>query len=316
MPHTSAQDLKEDVLFRAGEQNDTDWGSQTIDYLNRVYQKLAAGASEFLPEYVEDWWWIRDKNVLTLEPSVTTGTVDVTQDSASITFSSAPASSIAGYRFKVDGEHELYLISSHTGGNASATLDSAYNGDTDATATYRIMKVEYALDSAVEALIGPMFGFRNNPRIIGISPERMDELYPIPELTTGVPVAFSLEDTQTVRFSHGGRTDGKSMRVEYRFRKQITDLTDSDASVPLVPYEWRDVLADMALTYVLLDKNDDRSNATALMARTKLAAMLKENRRRLSKMDITDIGKIHPRGDVPARRGDGLLRTDSGLIIG
>ena len=317
MPHTSAQDLKEDVLFRAGEQNSADWGTKTIDYLNRVYMTLASGASEFLPEYVEDWWWMRSEGVLTLEPPITTGTVAVTDGSASITFSSAPAASVAGYRFKVEGHPEVFKIATHTGGATAATLDSVYTGDDATAAEYKLMKVEYSLDSSVEAVIGPMTGFRNNPRIIGLSPERMDELYPLPDLTTGIPRAFSLENTQTVRFSHGGRTDGKSMRVEYRYRQSITDLTDSDSSIPLVPYSWRHVLADMALTYVYMDKNDDRSNAVALAARTKLAGMLKENRRRLTKMDVTDIGHIYPRGGPGAARGgDGILRTESGLIIG
>lgn len=317
MPYVTTQDIKEDVLFRAGEKNSADWGEKTIDYINRVYRTLATGASEFLPEYVDDWWWIRDTDVLTLEPVISTGTVAVTEGSVNITFSSAPAASVAGFRFRVDGNPEVYKIATHTGGATAATLDAAYNGDDAAAGTYKLMKVEYELSASVEALVGPMFGFRSNPRIIGLSPERMDELYPIPELATGTPVAFSLEDTQTVRFSHGGRTDGKSMRLEYRYRKALDALTDSDSSVPIVPLEWRHLLADMALTYVLLDKNDDRSNAIALAARTGLAGMLKENRRRLSKMDITSIGHIYPRGDVPsARKGTNPLRTESGLIIG
>jgi len=175
------------------------------------------------------------------------------------------------------------------------------------------MKVTYTLSASVASIVAPMVGFRDNPRIIGLSPERMDELYPMPELTTGIPEAFALENTQTVRFSHGGRTDGASMRVEYRYRPVVADLYDSVASVPLVPLEWRHLLADMALTYLLLDKNDDRSNAIALSARTGLAAMLKENRRRIPKMD-TLTGHIFPRASTMNTRSP--LRTESGLIIG
>jgi hypothetical protein len=68
----------------------------------------------------------------------------------------------------------------------------------------------------------------------------------------------------------------------------------------------------MALVYVLLDKNDDRSNAAALGARTGLAAMLKENRRRSVKID-QNAGHIKPRQRALIR---GPLRTESGLIIG
>jgi hypothetical protein len=75
----------------------------------------------------------------------------------------------------------------------------------------------------------------------------------------------------------------------------------------------------MATTYVLLDKNDDRSNAIALAARTGLAGMLRENRRQLKKMGAEGIGAIYPRQGGKygqTHRGRGLLRTESGLIIG
>jgi hypothetical protein len=127
---------------------------------------------------------------------------------------------------------------------------------------------------------------------------------------------FALEDSQTVRFSHGGRTDGQSMRIDYRYRPIVDDLTDSTSSTPLVPAEWRHLLSDMALTYLLLDKNDDRSNAVALSARTGLAAMLKENRRRLTKMGGGATGHIYPRQSGKYSDTDQVLRTESGLIIG
>jgi hypothetical protein len=108
------------------------------------------------------------------------------------------------------------------------------------------------------------------------------------------------------------------MRVEYRFRKTVVDLAYSVSSFPLVPLEYRAVLADMALTYVWLDKNDDRSNAVALGARTGLAAMFKENRRKLSKMGSDTMGHIYPRQSSAPGFGNsrGPLRTASGLIIG
>lgn len=315
MAYENTRELKDDVLFRAFESNSSSqWDAKVIDYLNRVYRTLCAGASEFLPEYVEDWWWNRDKDVLTLEPAIFAGTVDVTQDSTAITFSSAPANSVAGYKFRVDSDGAVYTIATHTAAATAATLDSIYNGDTNSAATYKLMKVEYSLSSSVAALLSPMVGFRNNPRIIGLSPERMDDLFPLPELRPGIPRAFALENTQTVRFSHGGRLDGKSMRIEYRFRPEIADLTDDTGSIPIVPLEWRHILADMALTYVLLDKNDDRSNAVALAARTGLAGMLKENRRRIPKMD-SYAGHIFPR-QSNSHFNRGPLRTESGLIIG
>lgn len=318
MPLANARELKEDVLFRASEPlTGSQWDAKTMDYLNRVYRTLSTGASEFLPEYVEDWWWMRQEGNLLLEPAYQTGTLSLVNGSAAVTFSPAPAASMAGRRLRIKSSvapPDLFIIQAHTAGLGPATLDTVYTGETNVAATFDAMKTEYTLSALVQVLMSPIVAFQGTDRIYGIAPERMDELFPLSRLRPGVPEAFALEDERTVRFSHGGRNDGKQMRVEYRYRPFVTDLTDSLLSIPLVPTQWMHVLSDMALVYVLLDKNDDRSNAAALGARTGLAAMLKENRRRAVKMDYL-AGHIAPR---QRRWGSnrGPLRTESGLIIG
>lgn len=314
MPYSNTQELKADVLFRAGEgTTSSDWSLKVVDYLNRVYRTLCSGASEFLPEYVDDWWWLRDTNVLTILPSLS-GSVEVTEGSTSITFGTTLPDSVVGYRLRIHGHSDVFEIASHTAGFATAELDSPYTGESNISATYKLMKVHYTLQSDVAAIMAPMISFSDRIPVAGLSPERMDELFPLMDLSPGIPKAFALENPQTVRFSHGGRDDGRAMRMEYRYRPTVVDLTDDELSIPLVPLEWRHLLSDMALTYVLLDKNDDRSNAIALSARTGLAGMLKENRRRLSKMGRV-VGRIFPRaGGLGSPQGP--LRTESGLIIG
>ena len=45
MPLSNTRELKEDVLFRAGESlTGSAWNTKVIDYLNRVYRTLASGA--------------------------------------------------------------------------------------------------------------------------------------------------------------------------------------------------------------------------------------------------------------------------------
>jgi hypothetical protein len=138
--------------------------------------------------------------------------------------------------------------------------------------------------------------FADREQVMGMTPERMDELYPISRLTVGVPEAFALENETQIRFSHGGDDEGRFLRVEYDYRPKVVDLTDSPTSIPLVPSQWMHLLADFALVYIMMDKNDDRSNAVALAGRTGLGAMLKENRRRLIKID-KNAGKIIVRQD-------------------
>jgi hypothetical protein len=295
MPLSNARELKEDVLFRASESlTGSAWNGKVMDYLNRVYRTLATGASEFLPEFVDDWWWMRASGTLMIEPAYVAGTVVVTQGSASITFNPAPSVDLTGRRLKIIGFPDLFVIQTHAEDDPIATLDYPYTGDDNVTATFQAMRTEYTIDGAAQVLTSPMIAFRDPHRINGLTPEKMDELYPLALLQPGVPHAFCPEDETTIRFSHGGRDDGRTVRIEYRYRPTVEDLTDSMSSIPLVPPQWMHVLGDMALVYVMLDKNDDRSNAAALGARTGLAAMLKENRRRLTKIDHLS-GQIVPR---------------------
>jgi hypothetical protein len=244
------------------------------------------------------------------------GSIAVTQNDTAVTFGAAIADSVAGYKLRVVNHPEVFTIATHTAGATAATLDSPFTGQTNSAAAYKLMKTSYSLDAAVNSLMSPMTGYRGISKIVGITPERMDDQYPLVNLMAGVPSAFSLESDSTVRFSHGGLTNGESMRVEYGYRPAVSDLTDSTSSTPIVPLQWRHLLSDMALTYLLLDKNDDRSNAIALSARTGLAAMLKENRRRLTKIGGSYTGMIFPRQSAASNGRLDLLRTESGLIIG
>lgn len=309
------QALVNDALFRAGEvPGASEWDAKAMDYINREYRALCSGAHEFLPEYMVDWWWMRARGVLTIKPIYNTGVVDVTTDNNVISFNPAPAASLAGYRFKIDDWGDQFQIVAHTALSASATLDSPFTGPTVVGTAFRAMKLEYTLDSAVQALLSPVASFAENPQIMGLTPERMDTLFPIGRYTSGIPLAFSLEDDQTIRFSHGGKTDGTSMRMEYNYRPVVADLVYSASNFPLVPLQYRHVLADMTLVYLMFDKNDDRATAIGTSARSTLGAMAKENSRRLVKMDGY-VGKIMPRQGLQ-RRYNQLLRTESGLIIG
>lgn len=308
------QALINDAMFRAGEiPGASEWDAKALDYINREHRALCSGAHEFLPEYISDWWWMRARGVLTLNP-VITGTVDVVQNSPAITFSIAPSISLQGRRFKVDDNGDQFQILAHTAAATGATLDSPYNGPTVVGTAYRAMQLEYPLAASVQALLSPISSFRDNPQIMGLSPERMDQLFPMGGVTSGVPMAFSLENPQLIRFSHGGRTDGTSMRMEYVYRPDVVDLVNSPSSIPLVPLQYRHVLSDMTCVYLMFDKNDDRATAIGTSARSTLGAMAKENTRRLTKMDHY-VGRIFPRQRFQYRFNN-ALRTEQGLIIG
>lgn len=310
------RDLKQDVLFRASEPVDgsSGWDSKAIDYLNRVYRTLAMGASEYLPQFVEDWWWMRERGVLILKPVFNAGTATVVQGSENIVLSDPPLYSLEGYRFKLDGHQDIFTVATHVAGATDVALDSEFTGDSTDN-TFRMMKVTYNLAEDATAVLSPMFGFRETDQIIGMTPERLDRLYPPSTLGSGSPVAFALENTSRVRFSHAGRTDGQSMRIEYIYKPAVVLIEDTTDSIPLVPLEYRQVLADMALVLVLVDKNDDRAASVITLAKSTLTAMYNKNRHEMAKMD-SSLGMIFPRVTERENLTRGPLRTESGLFIG
>lgn len=314
MPFTSARDLKEDVLFRAGESTTTSqWNVRAIDYLNRAYRALCSGASEFMSDNVEDWAWMKSSGLLRLEPARNTP-VTVTQGSSAIVFDTLFADSVVGWRLKVDGHSDVYTILTHVAGTNTAVLDSNYNGTSKVSAANYLMKVTYSLDASSAYIISPMSMYQRDGGILGMTPERMDSVFPGLRFGPGIPIAFAMEGPQTVRFSHGGAIDGTYLRAEYRYKASVVDLTDSGTSIPLVPIEHRHVLADMALVYIFSDKNDDRAAIAGAAAKSTLSAMARENRHIVSKMD-PGAGRIFPRqADVSAWQGP--KRTMTGLIIG
>lgn len=308
----NTQALINDALFRCGEiPGASEWDTKAVDYINREHRAVCSGASEFLPEYIHDWWWMRESGILTILPVISLGTVAVTQDSTGITFSSPPTISVQGRRFKVNTEPDIYIISAHIAGQPNATLDSPYTGPTKTTASFTAMQTIYQLSASVDSLLSPIHSFRENPSIMGLSPERMDELFPPSRVGSGIPQAFCLENEKTIRFNTAGRTDGTSMRMEYRYRPAVVDLINTSSSFPLIPLQWRHVLSDMISVYIMFDKNDDRATAVGTSARSTLGAMAKENLRRGLKMD-RNVARIMPRMGGLNRNP---LRTASGLII-
>ena len=321
MTYTNTRELKNDVLFRASESQTAGvsaWETKVIDYLNKNYRELCLGASAYLPEYVDDWWWMRSKSQFLLQPVYQTGVAQVTNNGSTVIFTPTPTIDLIGRRFAVlnQSDPNTYIITVHGANNATAILDTVFTGSSNTNAKFQVMKTDYDLTAAIQVIMGPMVIFGSNDLVYGVSPERMDELFPINRLVPGIPKAFAIVnegDTDTVRFSHGGDSQGRQLRVEYKYKAVVADLADTTGSIPLVPAQWRHVLSDMALTQVLLDKNDDRANAAALGARTILAAMLKENRRRNVKIDNL-AGHITPRHQNLTTGK--ALRTASGLIIG
>lgn len=295
-----SSDIINYALFEGGEKVDgtSDFEAQALVWLNESYRKIWQGGGEFDPDINEDWTWLRADGNIILQTKIDTGTVSVTNDSSSATLSASQTTDVAGRFFKVDNHEAIFKISTHGGSTDAITLDSVYTGDTNATASYKIVTLEYTIASDAIEILSPMVtSFRGNRsftwpwELPGLS------LQSTPwqtELFAGVPNHFSQIDETTVRFNR--YADDDLIRIDYRYKKRPSDLTDSGSEEPVLPLHHRHVLANMVLFNLHRAKNDDRSDSVSLQAQQGLKAMAVENQNRLSQMDRT-YGRIRPRND-------------------
>ncbi len=101
--------------------------------------------------------------------------------------------------------------------------------------------------------------------------------------------------------------------MEYDYYSVPSVLTDSGSEEPLIPLEYRYILADIVLYYLKIDKDEiDVANLAGQNALKGIAEMSAENKRRLG--TYGKVGKIETRQrDIRSKR----KRTETdGLIIG
>ena len=84
------------------------------------------------------------------------------------------------------------------------------------------------------------------------------------------------------------------MRVEYDYIKRPAALANTPLEEPLVPLEHRHVIADLALAYLFMDKNDSRAAQVLQLAQAGLVTMAGENRARLSTIGFQPPFQLQP----------------------
>jgi hypothetical protein len=306
---TFTSELLDDILRRAGEttSGNSKYEARTLIYLNRAYRSLAQGGLEFDNKKVRDWWWLHTQGNLVLQPIRNTGTVSVTQNNATATLSATVASDLDNYFFKVTGWPDVFKISAHTAGSASLALDSVYTGDTNATATYTLFKLDYDLAADFARLVTPFRRSQSSEdEVFSISLREFNDQNPLGSLRDGSPDRFTFVDQNTVRFNARGDADGDYIRLDYFYIKTVTDLTDSTTEEPLVPIQHRHVLADLGLYFLLMDKESPKVQGILAQAKSGLQAMHMEQDSRMAKIGFP--GRILPRGGGRSKK---QLRTSS-----
>lgn len=201
-----------------------------------------------------NWFWLRKRTVLSTVDDITTGTVDVTNNSTSITFSSAPTPDLDNRVFLVTGNTldsgAVYRISAHTAGAAAATLDAVYTGATDTTASYHVYGDAISLPTDLKDLLFvKRYGFLQPLQII--SPEEMQTIKQY-DVSEGKPQVAAVIDFLTT----GDPTTARRLVIHpypdeiYRLEVDYTQSLNTELSgttQPLIPDDFRHILVYGAL---------------------------------------------------------------------
>ncbi len=208
------------------------------------------------------WPWLVSSFDLSLPAYINTGTVAVTQNSTTITFSSAPAVDLDGYWFSIDGSSKRYRISAHTAASTTATLEVAYTDDTNTAATFKVWKDSVELAATVRETIevtrdekfDPLeaAGLQEMRRLINQDPkyEAPPERYHTLQETDGTRTIIvwpALQDKKT------------TLHVD---AVRVVSPLENDSDEPLIPPHYRHILVYGALASSWVR---ERSESTAAM---------------------------------------------------
>ncbi len=317
--YTTVADLKADALWRAGEPTDgsSDYETAVMAYMNAVQLGLLLGGpfgpsdEKGIELPIVDWYWARKHppGVFNTEAEITTGTVSVTKGSTTLTFSSAPAASVAGWRIRINSLAPVPRVSAHTAGQTTATLDAAWTEDSQSAVTYKLFKIEYTLATDFLRFVGRPLIPDYPYKIEVIDQDALETQYPITTIAAGTPSTAALIQPQTLRLN---KWTEDPLRVEYNYIVLPTDLAAD--GTPVLPRHHRRILSVGAAALVCFDKSDDKAAALLRELNAILRSMLQEHAHHMRRM-ARAFGQFKTRQEQ-LTYSDGPLRTESGLVIG
>ncbi len=208
-------------------------------WVNAAYKQLCG---------VENWPWLLKIATLQTVADRTTGTVSINAASTSLTFSSAPAVSVANqYMIQFTGvSSDWYLISAHTAAQTSATLSVPFNGTSNLTsAPYLLRKVFYSTASDCDRIVDARQA-RTQSKLGAIDIRTFDRYLPDPQ-ATGDPLYYYLAGVDTSKYWQVGLYPIPSTveNIQIRYLTIPVDMTGTDT--PNLPEKFHDVLIFGAL---------------------------------------------------------------------
>lgn len=245
----------------------------------------------YLDEVVpfKPWFWLEKTTQIVHKAAYSTGTVAVTNNSTTITLSTAPTGlgSFKGYRFSVSDSEQIYTVASHTANSTSVTLSLAYQEDTDATANFKLWRDRIDLPTNAKETIQIWHKDRPKP-LSAVGSKGFRELEARAPKEEGAPCFY---DTWTF-FDPDATLDDETEEDRYRqtriypsissdlvvlnvdYVEEATALED-DADEPLMPVGDRMVLfyGALAMAYSAIARDEDMHDRYWMKFQQKLSRM-------------------------------------------
>lgn len=223
------------------------------------------------------WNWMLKDTIIQTSTEITTGTVTATNASTSITFSSGPTPSVAGWRIQFAGSDDWYTISAHTATQTGATLTHAYLGSTGSGKTYKLRKVYYTLPADCAAVF-TLRQSRDENKLVYCPIRKFDEI--VPDRTqTGTPRFYTIVGRDSsasplyrIEFYP---VPNVAMNLDCRYYEVFAEMS-ADGDEPRIPTEFHDFLVwDVLGSYGYMFLDDTRVSAAAALAEKTFDAMEK-----------------------------------------
>lgn len=313
----STADILKGTLQRVGERTDgtSPYHQLALKYINRCYSDLLKGGSIFAPEIREVWSWARQMGSFQILPGYTTGSATLTTGSVNGTFSVAPTISLAGYNFVVVNPSytqtiSYYTIATHTASSTAFTLDFGFV-EPSGTFSFNALPLTVTIPQGILRLADPLRQYNTRVlemgeiaqdmgRIYYVEPNKFWEMYPLEFLINDIPSKFTIvstsDTTHVLRFN---KWVSNAIRVDFDFISTQPLLTDSTSSIPLVPFENRDVLEVMAAYYLHTDKNQPANADNYMKMGAQMIGGMKMNNQGQQKLGKI-FGQLIPRLDDTA----------------
>lgn len=222
-------------------------------WVNARYKVLAAKQS---------WNWLIKDFIIQTVVDITTGTVTATNNSTTITFTSGPTASVAGYFIRFDSvSKDWYEIATHSAASTSATLTVPFLGSTASGLSYTLRKTYYTLPSDA----GKILDLRQVQTIIQLRyiPVRQLDRMISDRTRTGKPEWYTISGITSARLYKMELypVPNEAINIQGRYYAVVADLS-SDSDIPILPEAYHEILVwDVLSTYGYMFLDDTRISA-------------------------------------------------------